>query len=367
MRVSISFVQSDHSNTSGLNSKGDKRLKLSGDGEDYGSMSECANMHDKTKQKKRKCSSNVIDYTNPFSIPDLLEHYDCDKYGSVTKDIEALLARNVQTLSPLFTKYPALSNTLLGVEKKQSKETAKPENQQDTCFVHENIIYLDNDRSANDIPAASLPVVIVDSDEEDDRDQRHSNLFQKVVLKPAAQVPKKEPIEHHSPIRYSAESEAQKEEEASLAGKDEKNKDRGVYVGVKEEDNQHIDNEDDGLQDIWKEMKMALECSKDVSVDPSYDEVKKGGDDCDHSFVLKDDLGYVCRICGFIDRAIETIFEFQYNKVTRSNRTYMPESRKAKDREMSAVLGLTISEDDLTATEIFAHPRHTEENETSSS
>jgi hypothetical protein len=27
---------------------------------------------------------------------------------------------------------------------------------------------------------------------------------------------------------------------------------------------------------------------------------------------LKDDLGYVCRVCGIIDRGIETIFEFQY-------------------------------------------------------
>jgi DNA repair and recombination RAD54-like protein len=41
----------------------------------------------------------------------------------------------------------------------------------------------------------------------------------------------------------------------------------------------------------------------------------RGGEDCDHSFVLKDDIGYVCRICGVIDRGIETIFEFQYNKV----------------------------------------------------
>lgn len=37
--------------------------------------------------------------------------------------------------------------------------------------------------------------------------------------------------------------------------------------------------------------------------------------DCEHSFVLKDDLGYVCRVCGVIDRGIETLFEFQY-KVT---------------------------------------------------
>lgn len=45
--------------------------------------------------------------------------------------------------------------------------------------------------------------------------------------------------------------------------------------------------------------------------------MSEGGDDCDceHSFVLKDDLGYVCRICGVIDRGIDTIFEFQYNKV----------------------------------------------------
>jgi DNA repair and recombination RAD54-like protein len=39
------------------------------------------------------------------------------------------------------------------------------------------------------------------------------------------------------------------------------------------------------------------------------------GEECDHSFILKDDIGYVCRICGVIDRGIETVFEFQYNKV----------------------------------------------------
>lgn len=30
---------------------------------------------------------------------------------------------------------------------------------------------------------------------------------------------------------------------------------------------------------------------------------------------MKDDLGYVCRICGVVDKAIESIFEFQYSKV----------------------------------------------------
>lgn len=43
--------------------------------------------------------------------------------------------------------------------------------------------------------------------------------------------------------------------------------------------------------------------------------MEEDGEDCDHSFVLKDDLGYVCRICGVIDRGIETIIEVQFNKV----------------------------------------------------
>ncbi|BBN69264.1 SNF2 domain-containing protein / helicase domain-containing protein, partial [Prunus dulcis] len=85
-----------------------------------------------------------------------------------------------------------------------------------------------------------------------------------------------------------------------------------------------------------------------------------GGEDCDcdHSFVLKDDLGYVCRICGVIDRGIETIFEFQLNKVKRSTRTYMPDSRNAKDREAAEISGVKLSEDGLIITEISAHPRH---------
>jgi DNA repair and recombination RAD54-like protein len=34
---------------------------------------------------------------------------------------------------------------------------------------------------------------------------------------------------------------------------------------------------------------------------------------------LKDDIGYVCRICGVIERAIYTIIEIQFNKVMLSN------------------------------------------------
>lgn len=36
---------------------------------------------------------------------------------------------------------------------------------------------------------------------------------------------------------------------------------KGVYVGVQEEEDE-VDTKDDGLDDIWREMSMAIECSK---------------------------------------------------------------------------------------------------------
>ncbi|KAK4562623.1 hypothetical protein RGQ29_005218 [Quercus rubra] len=135
-------------------------------------------------------------------------------------------------------------------------------------------------------------------------------------------------------------------------------KEKGVYVGVEDEDNYQTETEIDGLQDLWKEMSMALECSKNFALDPSSDVEVRESEDCDHSFVLKDDLGYLCRICGVIDRGIETIFEFRYNKYKRSTRTYISDSWNGKDRHSTEMVGVKFSEDNLTVTDISAHPRH---------
>ncbi|KMT15222.1 hypothetical protein BVRB_3g063330 [Beta vulgaris subsp. vulgaris] len=54
----------------------------------------------------------------------------------------------------------------------------------------------------------------------------------------------------------------------------------------------------------------------DVPVDQSGDEPSVEEDEgCDHSYVLKDDIGYVCHVCGVIQSAIETIFDYQYIKI----------------------------------------------------
>ncbi|KAK4562631.1 hypothetical protein RGQ29_005223 [Quercus rubra] len=365
-----------------------KRRKLSSNGKDYGRTVFSTSKHDDSEQKKPKVSPQVIDYSDPFAIPNLLESIDCGKYGSVTKDIKALIARKMQTLNPYFAKYPALSDTFLESEKNQSKEALK----EATRLPDNHVIDLEDDCTVNDAKAISLqhvndakalshPVVVIDSDEEDNGCQNHFVPFQEVVLpKPAGQFLMKDfldfraPPSHsargggqsHSypakggaqPRSYTAKGGAQQEEPR---GELEIKKEKGEYIGIEDEDN-HPDAEDDGLEDIWKEMSMALECSKDVAPDPSSDEeASESEEDCEHSFVLKDDLGYVCRICGVIDRGIETIFEFQYNKVKRSTRTYSSDSRNGKDRDSTEVVGVKFSEDDLILAEISAHPRHTKQ------
>lgn len=167
--------------SSGLYSKGYKRMKVCFDTNDYDSMDFSPSNHDEAVHKKPKSTSEVVDYSDPFAIPDLLERIDCGKYGSVTKDIEAILARKRQTLRPYFEKYPALSNLSLE-EKRQSKRAPKSANQQASPLAQNNVIDLEDDSVENNAPAALLPVVIIDSDEEQSEHPRPPYPFKEVVL-----------------------------------------------------------------------------------------------------------------------------------------------------------------------------------------
>lgn len=334
---------------------GHKRLKLSSDSLPY-------TAHDQFGPKT-PMNSNVVDYNNPFAISDVLDRLECGKFGSVTKDMDSLVAQRMQILGPCFAKFPILVNEWSKMVRNLNKEIPKMENEQVTGLTHQNVIDLEGGHAENDVFAARYPVVIIDSDEEEDTDYKSIVPFHEVVLpRLVAPSPALKMIGHHSPIRYNEESEDQKIE-TSVAGKGDTSKgntgvSKGVYIGVQEEEDQQVHTEDDGLEDIWKEMSMAIECSKDVSVDPLPDEEEKEDEDCDHSFVLKDDLGYVCRVCGVIDRGIETIFEFQY-KVKRSTRTYASDSRNSKGK--GDIFGINVADDDLVVTEISAHPRHTKQ------
>ncbi|XP_060667483.1 protein CHROMATIN REMODELING 35 isoform X2 [Ziziphus jujuba] len=329
MEPAIDALSSNYNGYSGLYSRGHKRLKMSNDGKDRDRMA-CSSSGE-TALNKPRTASRVIDFSDPFAIPNLLEGFDSGRYGSVTKQIEELCARKLQALNPLFIKFPTL--------------TSKPIESVD------NYIDLEDDCIVDEAPppAAPLPVVIIDSDEEDKEDLKPSFTFQNVILA----HPSQESFMKDGMARDLPDSRAWTEHKR-LSAETELKKDKGVYLGVEDLSDQQTDDEDDGLEDVWKEMSMVLETSKDAPLDFPSDEREDEGD-CEHSFVLKDDLGYVCRVCGVIERGIETIFDFQYVKV-RSTRTYAHESRK--DKESTETVGVKLSEEDLVVTEICAHPRH---------
>lgn len=54
----------------------------------------------------------------------------------------------------------------------------------------------------------------------------------------------------------------QRDDKVSLDGEIAIEKDRGVYVGVEEDEDNQTKIEDDGLGEIWQQMYMSLEFSK---------------------------------------------------------------------------------------------------------
>lgn len=316
------------------------------------------------ENKKPKVSSNVIDYSDPYAISNMLEALNTGgKYGSVSKEIEALISRNAEMLNLFRVRFPGLSSMFpdvkIGLENADLESTEKAEDE--------------NNNSAKRTAKIS-PIVILDSDDEEEKAEKPQSTFQEVSLwkSPASagqflvrDIGFREYMENkmrEEKVTLSSKADI-KSRSNSVATKPiadavDVQKDKGVYVGVEEDFDDENASKDDGLGDIWKEMNMALEYSKDVFEDPSADEHNQGDEDCEHSFILKDDIGYVCRICGVIERAIETIIEIQYNKAKKSNRTYVSEPRNGKDKDSSEAIALKLSGDELMATDISAHPRH---------
>jgi len=113
-------------------------------------------------------NANVVDYTNPHAIAEVLNSLEGGKYGSVTKDIDALITRKMQILGPYFAQHPSLVNKYLkGVT--DHEETHPSENIKVTGMSHQNVINFDSDRwhSQKDVaapkremnvPAAPIPI-----------------------------------------------------------------------------------------------------------------------------------------------------------------------------------------------------------------
>ncbi|XP_062076840.1 protein CHROMATIN REMODELING 35-like isoform X2 [Humulus lupulus] len=206
----------------------------------------------------------------------------------------------------------------------------------------------------DDVHCTDSRTRVEDASLHEEGEKKPSSPLQNVFLtQPSGETFMKDiEVRDHSDSKTSEEVASPDEEIDS-----EIKKDNGIYLGVEDGDEDLSITEEDGLEDVWNEMSMALELTKDSVVDHSSEEQKTEVEkDCEHSFILKEDLGYVCRVCGVIGKGIETLFEFQY-KVKRSTRTYVQEREDIKDKS-DEIVKLTVSQDKDMLAKLYADPSH---------
>ncbi|MCL7046709.1 hypothetical protein MKW94_028414 [Papaver nudicaule] len=265
--------------------------------------------------------TDAVDHSDPFCIPNLMEELDKDnRYWSVAKEIQALCARKLEFLSPFREIYPSL-------------------------FSH---------------PIDNQGIKPVEAQMNSSYDSQSTFL-----KKPDGENTTKDVVGSDQQKR-----KVEKEGDRDTCGETPIEKSEGVYVGAQYDLMSNFQSgshsgEDDELKDIWMQMSVALECSKDASLAlctaVEHTAVEEERKECEHSSVLKDDLGYVCRICGVIEKRIEQIFDFQWGKGKTTKGSYMSQSRNAKDDKQVEPAQFTVQnslDQDFGVPDISVHPRH---------
>ncbi|XP_010423658.2 PREDICTED: protein CHROMATIN REMODELING 35-like isoform X2 [Camelina sativa] len=356
--------------------------------------------------KRVKCSSKFIDFSQPFAVSNMLEALEGGRFGSVTKELQEIADLRMDLVKKCIWLYPSLADTEFGGGK---NETIELENQQ---VVEADVINLDDDDDTDVSNKAlcvvpSSEIVNLDSDDEGSESPRpkyqfQSSLvlhqmsqgdvtpvtpqlnFEEVNLGRGMEMPSSikriempsafngmempSAIKHievpsafngmEMPSAIKDMVEGQTSREKVLPIENGMVNDKGVYVGVEEDDS---DNEsksgDEDLGDIWNEMAMSIVCSKNVAGETSQKEPKADVvEDCEHSFILKDDMGSVCRVCGVIEKSILDIIDVQFTKAKRNTRTYVSETRNKRLGDSD--VELKLSEEGLMIGGLSAHPLH---------
>lgn len=99
-----------------------------------------------------------------FSIADFLEELDGGKYGSVTNEIKDLMEKRMNFLKPFYAMIPD--------SPRRGKSFIKLEN---------DVIKLENDQNYHGVIPAD-PILVIDSDEEEPRNQRPCSACKDVPL-----------------------------------------------------------------------------------------------------------------------------------------------------------------------------------------
>ncbi|KAL8116130.1 protein CHROMATIN REMODELING 35-like [Apium graveolens] len=331
------------------------------------------------KRNKRKASEDAA-FSTPkisccchFTVGDLLKELETGKYGDVTKKMNDLYERRMASLEPFYKDLPKCSSSYRSVELDKGTKPSEAARQltiidsdeelgDQTPVLHQDVLFTDRFPPYVTKASADGFASIIDKKnikkDNGDKTKEPGLVGETCTGKKGAYIG----VEDNS-TDEQCQNNASEDEEPSLVRETCIEK-KGTYIGVEDEstdeDDEQCQNNDPELADMFQEMTFALESCKDASANASSDEYATDDeDDCDHSFILRDDIGYVCRICGYIQRKIDSIIEYQYAKKT-SNRTYKYESQSARDEEANDILPgeMRSSGQYFAATEFFAHPRH---------
>ncbi|KZV52623.1 hypothetical protein F511_07016 [Dorcoceras hygrometricum] len=344
-----------------------KRIKLN-DGTGYNDGIFTASWRFGSDQKRKESLPRVLDYSDPLCSTNLFKELDSGKFGSVTSEIKEILARRRKLLNSYYGEDSSLPYRCSDVQNKvalMATETAAP-NFVDLDDEQEDASNAIVQRFATSVqpPHLAGPVVIIDLDDDNDvRSDNFTSPYAEVNLKPSAKLLMKDFVEQNFAQHRSSGEENVRitGETQSLSLEDTSVSISGVDDDMEIDDTSETsDTNSDGLGGIWNEMTVALECSKEVDEVPDVFEAESEIE-CQHTFILKDDIGDVCRICGVIKRGIETIIEYNFSKSTRSTRTYHYEGRTSRDIDDILSDGIKPSGSDFSAAEIYPHPRHRKE------
>ncbi|CAH8386547.1 unnamed protein product [Eruca vesicaria subsp. sativa] len=341
-----------------------------------------------SEAKRLRNSSKVTDFSHPFAVSNMLEALDGGKFGSVTKELEEVANLRMELVKRCIWLYPSLANTVFGAD--DGQELMSLENQ----LALDCVIDLDADADASKKALCVVPsneIVILDSDDEDVESEKPKYPFQSSLVQHQKSLGDVQPVTPQfafeevvlgkgketscaiTPMEgqssrgnfLAIESGmaldkdvyvGQKRKEKVLAIENGVVNDKGVYVGVEEEESgDESEAADEDLGNIWNEMAMSIVCSKDVETSRNESKTNEV-EDCEHSFILKDDMGYVCRVCGVIDKSILDIIDVNFSKAKRSTRTYASEARTKKFGESD--FEIQLSEEGLMIGGLSAHPTH---------
>ena len=109
-------------------------------------------------------SATVYNYSDQCAVQELLDHVNSGKYGSVTKDVKALVSRKMEVLQSLLTMYPDLEYSVNG-EVSGSKDVVDSES-----------------LNAKNTAPITNPVLIIESDDEEDGERRLFPHFQEIAF-----------------------------------------------------------------------------------------------------------------------------------------------------------------------------------------